>query len=177
MFRLLATVVANGDAEAVDLAFQSVQLTCSDYMAAMPFVRLRRCLEVATLYSSQNADVNVSLTTISLLWNAVDLLGKAAEPRMRHKEDCSLAPAHDTDASCTEVELATGSLLPFPTASVLPSHAEVHEGASPRSKRTQLAASLSLPQIEELLRMVFLALHVCVASLGAFGWSVHVQPC
>lgn len=53
VFRLLASVPAQKDAERVDLAFQSVQLTCSDYMAAMPFARMKRCLEVAAMYGSQ----------------------------------------------------------------------------------------------------------------------------
>lgn len=53
VFRLLASVPAQKDAERIDLAFQSVQLTCSDYMAAMPFPRMKRCLEVAAMYGSQ----------------------------------------------------------------------------------------------------------------------------
>jgi hypothetical protein len=53
VFRLLASVPSQKDAERIDLAFQSVQLTCSDYMAAMPYARMKRSLEVAAMYGSQ----------------------------------------------------------------------------------------------------------------------------
>ncbi|EIE25629.1 hypothetical protein COCSUDRAFT_83636 [Coccomyxa subellipsoidea C-169] len=63
-------------AAVVGLAFQSVQLLASDYMSALPPQLLRKCLEVAALYGAQQADVNVSLTAMGLLWNAADLLSK-----------------------------------------------------------------------------------------------------
>ena len=117
VFRLLAAVPASGEGDAIDLAFQSVQLTCSDYMAPMPFARLKRCLEVALLYGSQQADVNVSLTTISLLWNAADLFGKATAPGARPgsaRPGSAGAPAVAAadDESDTEVEAAVAGLLP-----------------------------------------------------------------
>lgn len=76
ILELLAAVPQAEEADTVQLAFQSVQLLCSDYMSSLPVQHLRRCVEVAALYGSQQADVNVSLTAISLLWNASDLLGK-----------------------------------------------------------------------------------------------------
>lgn len=53
IFRLLAAVPGAGEPETVELAFQSVQLTCGDYLASMPFPRLKRALEVAVAYGSQ----------------------------------------------------------------------------------------------------------------------------
>lgn len=41
------------DSEAVGLAFQSVQLLSSDYMAALPLDLLRTSLEVAAIFGSQ----------------------------------------------------------------------------------------------------------------------------
>ena len=76
MLRLLEAVPAGQGAATVGLGFQSVQLLASDYMSALPPHLLRTCLSVATLYASQQADMNVSLTAISLLWNAADLLSK-----------------------------------------------------------------------------------------------------
>ncbi|RMZ53764.1 hypothetical protein APUTEX25_003903, partial [Auxenochlorella protothecoides] len=69
VFRLLAAVPEARDAAATDLGFQAVQLVAGDFAAGLGAARLRRCLE---------EDVNVSLTTISLLWNVADLVGRAA---------------------------------------------------------------------------------------------------
>ena len=161
MFRLLAAVPATGEPDAIDLAFQGVQLACSDYMAAMPFARLKRCLEVAVLYSSQQAGVNVSLTTISLLWNAADLFGKAAGlPARRGSSQLGVASATGLtdDASDSEVEAAIG--LALSAEDGINEGSESEGAASPSSKRHQLAASLSSAQTDELLQMIFLALQV-----------------
>ena len=173
VFRLLAAVPASGEGDAIDLAFQSVQLTCSDYMAPMPFARLKRCLEVALLYGSQQADVNVSLTTISLLWNAADLFGKApaggARPGSARPASAGApamaAAADDDDESDTEVEAAVAGLTP--AVGQGGEESEEDEAATPSGKRSQLAASLSPAQTEELLQMIFLALQVRTA--GAQG--------
>lgn len=150
VFRLLAAVPAAGEAEAIDLGFQSLQLTCSDYMTAMPFARLKRCLEVAVLYSSQQVDMNVSLTTISLLWNAADLFGKATAAAPSRPGSAGPTRAAADEDSDTEVEAAVA----------LPPPAE-EEAASPGgTKRGQLAAALTAAQSEELLQMIFLALQV-----------------
>lgn len=76
VLRLLEAVPGGQGASTVGLGFQSVQLLASDYMSSLPPPLMRSCLTVATLYASQQADMNVSLTAISLLWNAADLLSK-----------------------------------------------------------------------------------------------------
>ncbi len=53
MLRLLEAVPGGGDAAAVGLAFQSVQLLASDHMSALPPPLLRRCLAVVALYGGQ----------------------------------------------------------------------------------------------------------------------------
>ncbi len=55
LLRLLAAVPERGEAEAISLAFQSVQLMCSDFMSSLPADQLRKCLEVAALYAGQKA--------------------------------------------------------------------------------------------------------------------------
>eukprot|EP00884_Botryococcus_braunii_P011071 jgi/Botrbrau1/19966/Bobra.0059s0082.1 len=57
--RVLEAVPQEGevDTEAVGLAFQSVQLLASDYMAGLPLDLLRSSLEVAALFGSQQADL------------------------------------------------------------------------------------------------------------------------
>lgn len=163
VFRLLAAVPASaGEAEAdtIDLAFQSVQLTCSDYMAAMPFARLKRCLEVAVLYSSQQADVNVALTTISLLWNAADMFGKAgarAAAARPTSASVAAAAAAAEDESDTEVEAAVVALPAAENGEGEDSDSE-DEAASPSGKSRGLLAELTPVQTEDLLQMIFLAL-------------------
>ena len=53
ILELLAAVPQAEEADTVQLAFQSVQLLCSDYMSSLPVQHLRRCVEVAALYGSQ----------------------------------------------------------------------------------------------------------------------------
>lgn len=76
VLKLLEVVPAGQGAATIGLAFQSVQLVASDYMSSLPPQLLRTCLSLATLYAGQQVDMNVSLTAISLLWNAADLLSK-----------------------------------------------------------------------------------------------------
>lgn len=54
---LLEAVPQGEELETVELAFQSVQLLCSDYMSNLPIDRLRKCIEIAALYGSQQACV------------------------------------------------------------------------------------------------------------------------
>ena len=53
MLRLLSKVPQSDEVEVIGLAFQSVQLLCSDYMSSLSFEMLQRSLEVAALYGSQ----------------------------------------------------------------------------------------------------------------------------
>lgn len=53
LLELLSVVPQAEEADTVQLAFQSVQLLCSDYMSSLPVHHLRRCVEVAALYGSQ----------------------------------------------------------------------------------------------------------------------------
>ncbi len=133
----------------------------SDYMAAMPFARLKRCLEVAVLYSSQQADVNVALTTISLLWNAADMFGKAgaraAAARPASASAAAAAVAAADDESDTEVEVAVVALPAAENGEDGGSGSE-DEAASPSGKARGLVAQLTAVQTEDLLQMIFLAL-------------------
>ncbi len=60
-------------------AFPNMQLICSDYLAVMPYTHMLAAIHVAAMFGAQQGDLNVSLTTISLLWNTADALGKAVE--------------------------------------------------------------------------------------------------
>ncbi len=64
VLELLSVVPQAEEADTVQLAFQSVQLLCSDYMSSLPVQHLRRCVEVAALYGSQQVCI---LTTASCI--------------------------------------------------------------------------------------------------------------
>ena len=58
------------EADTVQLAFQSVQLLCSDYMSSLPVQHLRRCVEVAALYGSQQVfTANLTLLSVKIADN------------------------------------------------------------------------------------------------------------
>jgi hypothetical protein len=75
VFRLLASVAEAARGETVSLGCESLQIIYNDYLDDMADDRIEKCLEVAELYGKQQADVNVSLTIISLFWNVGDMLG------------------------------------------------------------------------------------------------------
>lgn len=163
VFRLLAIVPGQGDAETIDLGFQSVQLVCSDYMSAMPFPRLKKCLEVAVAYGKQPTDINVSLTTISLLWNAGDMLGRSraadGEADMgesavhygekRHNDNAATDATHGLSSQSLNIDDPTA----LPVAITL----------APRTNRLQQTGGqfigvVTPAHVEELLVLIFSAL-------------------
>ena len=139
VFRLLSSVPAFGDFEATDLAFQCVSLIASDHMAAMPLARLRRCLEVAALYGSQQEDLNVSLTTISLLWNAADLFSRGSSKVVVVEEKIKAPEVLEKEDVLQE---GGDDFIP-----------------SSNANGKMLQAQLTAAQTEDLLRLVFAALY------------------
>ncbi|PSN72860.1 hypothetical protein BS50DRAFT_582478 [Corynespora cassiicola Philippines] len=55
-------------------AFGTVQLVCSDFLAAVPDICLSTLLELLLRFSLQQEDLNMSLTTITFFWNVSDFL-------------------------------------------------------------------------------------------------------
>ncbi|KAF2182237.1 hypothetical protein K469DRAFT_586984 [Zopfia rhizophila CBS 207.26] len=55
-------------------AFGSVQLVCSDFLAAVPDKSLSTLLELLLRFTCQQEDLNMSLTTITFFWNVSDFL-------------------------------------------------------------------------------------------------------
>ena len=96
VFRLLAAVADTASSETISLGCDSLQLVYSDYMDGMSHKKITRCLEVAELYGKQQADVNVSLTTISLFWNVGDMLG-TKESSSTDNDDAPLAFSAPTE--------------------------------------------------------------------------------
>ncbi|KAF2637943.1 hypothetical protein P280DRAFT_456638 [Massarina eburnea CBS 473.64] len=55
-------------------AFATVQLVCSDFLGAVPNTSLATLLELLQNFSSQQDDLNMSLTAVTFFWNVSDFL-------------------------------------------------------------------------------------------------------
>ncbi|KAJ4296651.1 Endocytosis and vacuole integrity protein [Kalmusia sp. IMI 367209] len=55
-------------------AFGTVQLVCSDFLAAVPETSLSTLLELLLQFSCQQEDLNMSLTAVTFFWNVSDFL-------------------------------------------------------------------------------------------------------
>ncbi len=96
VFRLLAAVAGNNSPEIVPLGCESLQIIYNNFMDKMSLKRIQKCLEVAELYGKQQADINVSLTVISLLWNVGDMLGTRSAEEGQGQEEAT-GPVRYTD--------------------------------------------------------------------------------
>lgn len=95
VFRLLASVAEAARVETVSLGCESLQIVYNDYLDDMSNERIEKCLEMAELFGKQQADMNVSLTIISLFWNVGDMLGtRRAESSESHKDPFSTETEH-----------------------------------------------------------------------------------
>ncbi|KAF1972855.1 hypothetical protein BU23DRAFT_507588 [Bimuria novae-zelandiae CBS 107.79] len=55
-------------------AFGTIQLVCSDFLAAVPDTSLSTLLQLLLKFSCQQEDLNMSLTAVTFFWNASDFL-------------------------------------------------------------------------------------------------------
>ncbi|XP_063438367.1 protein MON2 homolog isoform X1 [Mytilus trossulus] len=56
----------------IQTAFQSLQLVVTDFLPIIPCQYLQVCVEVAAKFGLQHQELNISLTSIGLLWNISD---------------------------------------------------------------------------------------------------------
>eukprot|EP00158_Paraphelidium_tribonemae_P009827 Partr_v1_DN28976_c0_g1_i1_m24864 putative MON2 homolog (S. cerevisiae) len=56
----------------IRIAFPSLQLICTDFLAALHGDNLLKCIETIGLFAAQAEDMNISLTSIGLLWTLCD---------------------------------------------------------------------------------------------------------
>jgi hypothetical protein len=64
----------------VRLSFPSVQLICSDFLSILHFDVLAKCIETVSVFGSQQDDLNISLSSVRLLWSISDyILGEKIE--------------------------------------------------------------------------------------------------
>ncbi|XP_040200148.1 protein MON2 homolog isoform X4 [Rana temporaria] len=71
-------------------AFQCLQLVVTDFLPTMPCTCLQIVVEVAGSFGLQNQELNISLTSIGLLWNISDYFfqrGENIEKELNREED------------------------------------------------------------------------------------------
>lgn len=157
IFRLLAYVPESNSQDSsgnIDLGFESLQVIASEYLATLTFDQLKRCVEVSGLYGEQQANVNVSLTTITLLWNVTDMLGRsgvAAEDALAATHLVSQSASLSTDVFMHEHEdrdqSSHGADRPM-------SSLELSQIESEKSG-LMLPAASSPASADELIRLIF----------------------
>ncbi len=58
----------------IRVAFPSLQLICTDFLSVLNAENLRRCIRCVGAFASQGEDLNISLTSIGLLWSICDFV-------------------------------------------------------------------------------------------------------
>ncbi|KAJ3032830.1 Endocytosis and vacuole integrity protein, partial [Rhizoclosmatium hyalinum] len=90
-------------------AFPSVQLVCGDFLGSLSPDVLFECIQTLGCFGSQPDDINISLTTIGLLWNISDNIltrrqklekeGKVESPANRSNPSLHVGSVEKLDAS------------------------------------------------------------------------------
>eukprot|EP00850_Spirogloea_muscicola_P022427 SM000294S10819 [mRNA] locus=s294:115581:128242:+ [translate_table: standard] len=75
ILKLLRAIAESEDGELILPAFQSVRVILNDCLSSVPVHLLNTSIELAKAYAAQKADMNISLTAISLLWTTADFFG------------------------------------------------------------------------------------------------------
>ncbi|KDD72064.1 hypothetical protein H632_c3928p0, partial [Helicosporidium sp. ATCC 50920] len=130
-------------------------------MAWLPLDEVARCVAVAASYGTQQVDVNVSLTAISLLWNAADMLGRREEA-----DSASGRALQEAGALVPAAPEAVGAHLPAAPEAVgaLPPAVPEAVGALPPAapEAAKAAAQPALPSAkptrDDLLETIFASL-------------------
>ncbi|KAF9973368.1 hypothetical protein BGZ73_003400 [Actinomortierella ambigua] len=66
----------------VRVAFPCLQLICTDFLSLLNPHNLQLCIDTLAAFGQQREDLNISLTSIGLLWNVSDFI----QPRLRDAE-------------------------------------------------------------------------------------------
>ncbi|CAD7699922.1 unnamed protein product [Ostreobium quekettii] len=114
ILRLLESVPMSGDEMLISTAFQSIELLMNDYFAlTVPKDLHLKCLEVTALYGTQMAAVNVSLTTVRVLWDATDTFRQLPGPSEQHPSDGSVTPQLSSENSASIGTVGDDELLVY----------------------------------------------------------------
>ncbi|KAI8800949.1 hypothetical protein BJ742DRAFT_839590 [Cladochytrium replicatum] len=65
-------------AQIIRIALRCVELIITDFLSQIQAPVLRQCIETVGLFGSQNEDLNISLTSVNLLWSIADFVLKSS---------------------------------------------------------------------------------------------------
>lgn len=83
------------------IAFDATQLLCSDFLSALPTATLPSLIELLHHFVCQTDDLNVALTTVTMIWNAADhLFGKVSQQALCD----TISRLHDADDIEEEIQ-------------------------------------------------------------------------
>ncbi|TPX33319.1 hypothetical protein SmJEL517_g03771 [Synchytrium microbalum] len=92
----LPTTPAPKTVALVRVGFPSLQFICTDFLGLLDSKTLVECIEVVGLFASQQDDLNISLTSIGLLWSISDFV-------LRKKEKQELRRDSESDSTPTDL--------------------------------------------------------------------------
>ena len=82
-------------------AFQCLQLVFTDFLHTIPYRCYPICVDTATKFGSQKAELNVSLTAIGLLWNLSDYfyqnVNQSKVSDQKNEDDDKVSSARSSD--------------------------------------------------------------------------------
>ena len=62
------------NAQLIRVGFPSVQLICTDFMSSLSPMGLSRCIQTVSAFGTFAEDLNISLTSVGLLWSLCDFI-------------------------------------------------------------------------------------------------------
>ncbi|CAI5510954.1 unnamed protein product, partial [Closterium sp. Naga37s-1] len=123
VLHLLRMVAETNDKDLVGLAFQSELVVVNDCLSSIPPHTLQLCVEVVGAFAGQVADVNISLTSVGLLWTMADFFARGLDhATTTHRtatfstllNQCDPSSSSSTSSAATPLSSAS-SATPLPS--------------------------------------------------------------
>ncbi|KAF9363393.1 hypothetical protein BGX34_004268 [Mortierella sp. NVP85] len=95
----------------VRIAFPCLQLICTDFLSLLSAKNLQLCIDTLAAFGYQTEDLNISLTSIGLLWNVSDFVQQSLRDLGPPEQD---SVDHDAGATISGSEALDDIVLLFP---------------------------------------------------------------
>lgn len=125
ILHMLRMVTDASEKDLISLGFQSIRVIMNEGLATIPVQCLDECILVTGAYGTQKTDINISLTSVGLLWTATDFIvkGLVSKPieQASHMNDDVQSCEMTEEANSKQVppKLVDYSILFFSVFSVL----------------------------------------------------------
>ncbi|CAN1245358.1 Protein MON2 homolog [Linum grandiflorum] len=81
ILELLRRVADSPEKDLISLGFKSLRVIMNDAITSIPVDCLNVCIDVSGAYSAQKTALNISLTSVGLLWTTADFIAKGVPQR------------------------------------------------------------------------------------------------